>query len=333
METIKQDESIKMYREYGISEWREKCLVLSDVDRAIVISDLSDEVETELTKAVKLPFPDFARVYLSNFQEIQSYLKDPAFGYKLYLLADYNLKIWISKLRGPDIPIKELCNKYNCSYVKDELLAIMGTSLENVPKTILSPITLFNDNFLKFIYLTQYIDTSKALELGLSTSNFFIQDGTTKGYDLEGKMDILNPVARTIIARTLGLYGYNRASSNRISEELNMSKQRIIKLQHFIIPLLILPLGVFKQKLGFKDDINSNNQGRHEYMSNSYRKMDIALEIAFIRSFCISPSEEIILSSINEKNATIYLVAKYFGWTTEQICRNLSITNAEIKSL
>jgi hypothetical protein len=103
-----EQECIEFYRKYGISEWNEKTLILTDEERSVVTSDLEEGNLNPLIDIVKLPFPQFVTAYYSRFPNKPVELNDPAFGYKLYLLTERGISYHAELLRNPDAKKNEV---------------------------------------------------------------------------------------------------------------------------------------------------------------------------------------------------------------------------------
>ncbi len=331
MELTKQEENIKMYRDYGISEWREKCLVLSDVERINFLYDLENGIQSDLVAIVKLPFPQFVTIYCKRFPQADTYTARPDFGYKMYMLKANALKIYMELLRDPTAKRNELKRKCKCQYDTNDFYDIMNTPYSEIPKACDTATKLVVSELgLKYAYISQYIDTKEALNMGLPIYYHFEQEETLKGFDLEGKLKTLNPIARVIISRSLGLYGYDRTKMTDIAREFNISNSYIQKCLALLFPPLLKTLGDFISKTGYQDPNETDNSGLIEYSYKPYRDLDIALETQYVKNNLLTEAQQQILSSVNNFTFQVYIANKFFGWTDEQICKNLITTQNDL---
>ncbi len=333
MEVTKQEENIKMYREYGISEWREKCLVLSDSERAVFLYDLQNGRQSDLVTLVSLPFPQFITVYCKRFHAADPYTIYPDFGFKMYMLKDSTLRIWTRSLRDPKARLGDLKKEYKCVYDRKDFNDIIHTPFNEIPKVCGTPVKTISELDIKYAYISQYIDTQTALEMELPIGSVFEQEENPLGFDLQGKLKTLNPIARTIISRTLGLYGYDRTGARTIAKELKISEDKAQKCVSLLFPVISRTLGDFKNKTGYLDPQATGNQGLIEYKYSPYRDLDIALETQYIKNNLLTPAQLQVLSSVSNSVLQIYLAAKFFGWTDEQICRNLLIIKTDLETI
>ena len=76
---------------FGIAEWSKKTICLGSKSSEDVLKRLGkwrvskEDNESLLLEITMLPFPEFVKKYFSAFPNGAIYLKDPAFGYKLFL--------------------------------------------------------------------------------------------------------------------------------------------------------------------------------------------------------------------------------------------------------
>lgn len=320
---------IKAYRNYGISEWNEKCLVMSEEEIEEVVRELEQGETSPLLEIVKLPFPHFSAIYLQRFPSASSYVEDPAIGYKMYLLPDNILKYMFARLRYPDKKATDLKKELSIGQLEQDLgREIFSSTLEDALK-IMSATSQNKTIARKFIYLSQYIDLKEAKRLNLSVIPQFELAGTD-GYELDKKLDLLNSCARTIMSLIIGLYGEKRHSYKEIGEKLGISADRVRKLVEYIFDLFFRPTVELKDAIGLKS-LNYRFDDTREYMNWKYRDMDIALEVDFIRTF-LSPLEKEVLNSYSKKEATLYIASKYMFKTPGALASNMSLTMDEAKS-
>ncbi len=323
------EESITMYRDYGITEWREKCLVLTSIEKAAVERDLQDEINSPLAAIVKLPFPHFAAIYLQRFPSAINLIKDPAIGYKLYMLSDPALRLVIEEHRNPTKIRSTLQKEMQISpNTTDEIDQILHIPLEDSLKIISSK----ENNVVrekKFYYLTQYIDLKEAKRIGLSQALVFELDGVD-GFELEKKLSLLNPIARTIVALSIGLYGEHRHTLKDISDCIKIPPQKIKKIHDFLLPLLLKTRGEMAHIIGLKSGIFGMDDTR-EYTNLTYRELDISMELAYIKAH-LNERDRLVLSSYSKKEIDIYLASKYLFKTPASLATNMSLSLEEARN-
>ena len=328
-----EEQSISLYRNHNISEWREKCLILSESEKQAVLHDLQEGIDSPLVELVKMPFPKFAEVYYRRFEGAKKYLEIPDFGYKLYIMRDSSLRMINAIIKNPKATRYSLEKESHISfssYNLGEIRELLETPLEQIPRIDGSSIIKTNYE-LKLIYIMQYIDKEEAEMLRLSGFTFY-KNGEYRGFDLEGKLNSLNECARLIICRTLGLYGGYKKSSTEISSEINISKERILKLLNFVLPSFSKSTGVLRNKIGYIDKPYENEETR-EYSNREYRDLDLNLQIMYIYENLLSDEERKILSTRSNKEMRIYIAKKYIYDTNEQVARNLVVIPEQVASI
>lgn len=328
-----------MYRNYDIAEWNEKKAILTIEEAQTVLADLKEGINTPLIELVKKPFPQFAkeyfRPYFDQMGKYKTFYLDPAFGFKLYFLSESHLRIFATILRVPNLTNKQIANilktAKNVSHRIEEIQQITDTPLDKIPKFVSS----FKErtNFQKkFLYLTQYIDLETSKRLNLPISAIFEADGATKGYDLEGKLNTLNPAMRLIVTLYLGLYGEESMPAYRIGQDLfNNCDHTYNATIQFILENFDKPLGQFASTIGYTGSIDPLT-GIKEYSSKKYREMDIKLQTMFVFEH-LSQIEKIILGAYSNKDRLLYLTSQYMFRTPEFLARNMSLTPETAKML
>ncbi|HBA37263.1 MAG TPA: hypothetical protein DCY94_00940 [Firmicutes bacterium] len=322
-----EQENIEMYREYGITEWREKSIILGEYADTVKECLEAGKGNTLVTLA-KLPFPEFAASFFNSYVAADEFTSDPGFGYKLYLLNHAELEAFRNRIMyinsgKKDNAFQAITSKNSYKSIKIKL----KQPLENMARR-----TSFDEKIketdLKFLYISQYIDTLKAQQLGMSIVPLLEADEDINGYDIEGKLELLNPVVRTTIARILGMYGYDRTSISKLSIELGINTQQLSYFVNFLIPLMKRPIGEMRSKLKVVESVEG---GMLEYKNRDFREKDIHAECTFYLKRLATPAEAIILLSLSNDKMKLYIVSKYFGWNTEQICRNMIVIPDDIE--
>lgn len=326
MHRTTEEENLFMYNRYGISEWREKVFVLGS-DAPTVKAGIEANINNELIEMVKLPFPLFTRAYFSNYPAAKDFIEDPGFGYKLYMLSESEIFIFseIMKNGGKDLKDKKqmIPNHY---IVLSQLEIKLNSSLEELMGYY--NYKSFPESYYKFLYIAQYIDTDLALKLNLKSASVFVRDGEKNGYDIVGKLRLLNPAFREVIVRKLGMYGYDRISIDEIYKEINLDVDKIMFIINKIIPMMFKSTGEMKSNLGVRTTIDLPSL--NEYTNLDFRKKDFKAEKTFYLKNVLSEIEREKLSKLTKIQVHIYLAIKYYGWTLEQICRIFSVTVSDV---
>lgn len=333
---ITEEENLRMLSQYGISEWREKCLVITLEEKTLIEETLDREGSIPFLEMIRKPFPKFVVEYLAaNFDNLK-YLKDPAIGYKLYLLSEAMLTFFFYKIRNPKISIKDINNFINNHTKKYDLDIELNKPLDQL---VSESVNKKNKHPVKFIYLTQYIDREEARRLGLKKASQFDADfertGNDYGYCLEEKMSLLNPAARTILANYLGLYGLDPLSINEIASKYSIPFGRIKTSLDILLPSLLLTYGEFKNALGFIDKDYKDGEYRQYASRKAYKKTDINLTVSYIGAN-LSGLEGEALKTHESAEITAYIMAKYVfkdpNIAMEYILKDLHFIEAVIKN-
>jgi hypothetical protein len=300
-----------LYREYGISEWREKTLILTKAELSYIYRCLKSGEENELVELVKLPFPEFVEKYYMLQPGSEKYLKDPTFAYRLYAMRDTMIsyinadiknpdetlgqKLYLADISRPDIDeIREYLETPYC-----ELVNITSVSNQN------------NDLERRLDYISQYIDAKKAESLGFTTQPYYCNE-VYKGFELEQKLAILNRGARWIIVMYLGLYGGFRKNTKEIADDLGLPVPRVRELINYIFPCFKFFKEALQTRTGYINREYSIGE-RKEYRNLYYRKLDEIVECAYIRSKLLPSGEKLILDSMSNSEANKYIKKKYLS--------------------
>lgn len=335
------DSNKAMYDLFGIAEWSEKKDILS-IDEALkVLSSLSIGQKSELTELVRRPFPLFAKEYFKPYLEqserFGSFYRDPAFGFKLYLLNGLSLKLFAEMARNPEMQYDQLLEKIGHRIsIGDrvfEMKKIVEMPFEDLGKMASS--LKSKDNYRKrYLYLTQYIDAETARTLGLSVSSAFENDVAVKGFDLEGKLALLNPCMKALVIYFLGLHGEKRCGLKEIKERVfgrQFDSTVLINALKFIATNFDKTLKEFEHIIGYTGSVDPIT-GMKEYECSSYRKMDINLQALFMMSR-ISSHEQRILESLPHRHKVLYLTSKYMYKTKDILERSLNVSTDVIEEL
>ncbi len=321
---------VDLYRVYGISEWHNKCQVLTIEEQLAVLSDLKKGCTTELVELVKLPFPQFIENYFLPFSAANDYFKDPSFAYKLYFLDDSYLRLFTEKMRAPSITYRQIIETYSIKprLCWEEKIGFLEHSDLEELSHIQSSTAQNRDYYLKYIYLTQYIDIAEAMRLELPIVESFLKDGSN-GYDLEGKLAMLNPAAKHILELYIGLHGHRRHSLSEIGE-LIVGKRKshyIRQIVAIFMSKILKSSTEFAYYIGYKEELQTPGV-MHQYISRDFRNLDILVETQahFAR---LDEATQAYLMTLTEKERTVYLAAKFMYTTPETLANNLVISSLD----
>lgn len=300
--------SVGLYREHDISEWQEKCLILSKVEQSQVLKDLKEGITSNLVELVKLPFPKFVETYFKQFPGSDFYLSDPTFGYRLYIMKEHYIRYLGEVIKNPNETISNIAERTKISIDKRELNEMLTTPYENLPRIRVNR-EATTEIERKYLYISQYIDALEAERMGLTGFTYFTQ-GTYRGFDLEGKLSSLNEAARIIICRYLGLYGYNRTSIREISNAYGIPTSRITTILNYLFDALYQPTESLRSKIGYVPKDYGIDEFR-EYNRRDYKEQDLAVQVRYILVNKLSESEKTVLETRSNKEQTAYVIAKY----------------------
>jgi len=315
--------NIALYRDYEITEWREKCLILTKGEQKFVLNHLNDE-EDELMKMVKLPFPAFASKYFEKyedkFKEYPRVIREQL-GYNLYLLRDYQISTFATFM----IDEKEIPAATKSTILKD--------AFEDLNISFDSPIkvdrsrTKWQEKMFKKIYISQYIDAKEAERMKL-TDHAFNDHGEYRGYCLEEKLECLNGITKTIFKLLLGCDGYYRHTKTDISVMCNHDFQ-IGALCEMLLPAMSKSTKEFKSKIGLVGDVKDYGNSFRVYSYEPFKKFDFEINYKYLLKNVISDEVKKVLESIPPRERRIYIASKYFYSSVKSIRNVLSLSIQE----
>jgi len=168
------DYSLYFYEKYQIADWNRKKLLLSDDEIHNLLKDLDEGIESELVKALKLPFPKFASQYLSKFSDPENITKTLGYEYTLFMLTESQIKAIVNSIKGYTTLAKAE-NDLTLKHYYSAISAIMAQSFNQFNPII--NITLINwEVKAKYIYLLHFIDKTEAERLKLNNHTFFAME-------------------------------------------------------------------------------------------------------------------------------------------------------------
>lgn len=333
MDSIK-ELSLQMYESYGIAEWPKKYMTLAPEDKLDILNYINGNgPKTEsidaLLELLRLPFPKFIERYFSDSEEFMDRLShDPQLPYKVYFLSDMRLQLFSMILKNPSLTVKKIQEILNCKavHIIGSINQVLDLSLDDMG--LYSVSQQGRERIRQFLYLTKYIDLEEAKRLGLSSYNTFLNDGVD-GYELERKINMLNPTIRYIMIYYLGLYGHNKHDCKEISYVMGQKKKKIYKIVEFICPLLMQSTGVFKNAIGFSEErqIPGNS---FEYTNKAFRSYDIEFETLAL-SRTLDEASIAVLEKYPPLQRKVYVAAKFMFKTPESLARNLCLSTGNAK--
>ena len=338
--------STTLYSQYGIAEWHEKCQILSVAEKIEILENLLTGSSSHTVEIVKLPFPEFVEVYFRDFSASSKYFEDPTFAYKLFFLRDYDLRYFAEKMRTPQKKREEILEEFAIPAAKNffkNFQELLETPYENLPR-IMSMVKRNREFEIKYAYLSQYIDTAEAKRLGLGIYDTFVRDGIHEGFNLHGKIALLNPTMKMIFVHYLGLYGHLRKSKAEIERLMNLKKDPddIVDIgyhskvyKHDLIELFFSyfskTLGEFKNYLGFSESRQTPGN-IFEYGNKPVNELSIKMETNYIL-YNLPPEAKKVLQNLKQKQIIQYIVAKYLFKTKEALARTMVLTPQDAQRL
>lgn len=327
MEKEQSDEFYRgLYLQYGITEWHEKCQVLSSVEVISVLEDLKRGIDSPLVRMVKKPFPYFAKEYFEPYMTNHSYYGDPAFGYKLYLLDDTTLRYFAIKAREPGISFLELRKRYKIGHSDEldlEIRELFMQKFDEVP-FFTSMSQRKRLVMQKYVYLTQYIDIFEASKMGMSIVADFI-GYKTESYELEEKLNILNPASRLAIVLFLGLEGHRRHTQGEIQKVITLkSDEKLCLLLNTFLSTAQRPFKAYASMIGFRDR-EENTDNMFEYKNAQFQSAIISIETTYIFSQLDEATQKFLLSKYTRVQLRQYLAYKYMYKTPSSFARAMGM--------
>lgn len=299
-----------LFKTYGISEWEEKCIILTAEEQRIILKALVNNEFNHLVELVKLPYPKFACEYVKSYRsniwqrddgllDLDEYLmqlgeKYSDFGYKLYMMPRQMQNLLINYIRNPkqDIYLLAGTNSQACNF--KILLEYLRMPIEDGYKILYTK--KYNINSLRrFIHIMQYVDAEEAEKLGLNGFTFKKFD-KYRGFDMGEKLDALNPLIRHIVMEVLGLNGAY-VTINDVEAELNLPEHGLDKLfiDRFYLALT-KSSGEFKNYIGLIDKKYKPDEKREYTAKSQFKKVTDKIERDYITGRLKSQEETADLS-------------------------------------
>jgi len=312
--------SISLYKKFGIAEWQEKSQILKEAEVEYILKHL-DEEDNVFVKLVQLPFPKFAEVYFKQFKDKLPYVENPQFGYNLFLLNEGQINVLMKYLRETDKNSKKIVSKV--TEILEELVIPFDSSLK---------INKRNPRFKKHVfqkaYISQYINKEEAKRLQFTHRTFY-EYGEYKDFNLQDKINCLNGVTREIFNCFLGMEGRQRLDIKGVTQKLDAVEANV----KVIADIAALPISKtvkeFKNAIGYQE---SDEKGFHVYTNPIFKKIDFYINYFYYMNHIISPSDAIILNSLDYKTTQIYIASKYFYSSPSSVRKVLEVNQEDAKT-
>ena len=310
-----------LFQEYGISEWEEKCLLLSDSEAIGVLNALRNGEYNILVELVRLPYPQFACEYIKLFRDkldsrseklagLHEYLlqfddryKD--LGYKLYIMPPRILGCIVNYIKHPEKSIVECFGCMKDSINTIDILLHLKKPLDETYKTLYSH--TFNKEVIKrYIHIMSYVDAHEAEKLGLESFTFK-RFNDYRGFDMEEKLKALNPLIRHITMENLGFNG-SYVPAYEIEANLNITSRYLSYLltDEFYLALT-KSAGEFKNYLKLIDKKYKDDERREYACKSSFKKISDKIESSFMSSYLNSANKDLEVMDFGKNSFANYL--------------------------
>lgn len=287
-------ESRALYRVYGITEWNEKCSILSNDEKLQVLKDLKSGEFSPITKVVMLPFPKFIKEYYIRFYlddmsfykrlpeldrifDKKSFIDNPSIGYILYLIPDCYLRVINQYIKDPRCDGRNIFNKSDKYKSYRDLCELLNRNLEDFGK---GELAYTKARLVRYIHIMSYVDAKEAEALQLKGFTFKV-DNQYRGFDMLEKLNSLNPLIRHYLIEYLGLNG----AYSSLLDITNESKIATIPaiFDDKFLRNLAGSLGEFRNTLGYID--REYRPGEHidyNYKSKYYKQFKL-VELNYLK--------------------------------------------------
>ena len=316
-----------LLNEYGISEWEEKCALLSREEQTCILNSLRDGEYNILVDLVKLPYPSFANEYIKLYrdkiksrkieaiEELQQYLLQESkiyadLGYKLYVMPVRLVKMLGEYIRNPERSIYSIKNSDSQDLNFNDIMSYLNTPLENVYKARFTKNQIRNA-VKRYIHVMSYVDAKEAENLELSGYTFK-RFNQYQGFGMDEKLQALNPLIRHIVMENLGFNG-SYVSATQIASDLNIYDEQLTDLftDEFYYALTKSP-GEFKNFIKLLDRKYEEGERRAYALKSPFKKICDRIESTFVMNCLRENGEEITNSSQLKNRYSNSLEDKYY---------------------
>lgn len=324
---IKKDNLGKMlFKEYGISEWDEKCIILSDDEKISILNAIKNRENNLLVDMVRLPYPKFITEYIRLYRSIldkreakiiglQEYLEQESekyydLGYKLYVMPTRLVKIIVKYIKNPTESVSQIIGTSNHGFTIMDIILFLSQPLEACLKSFGNQ-DLNKTVLKKYLHIMSYVDKEEAEKLGL-TSFTFKKYNKYRGFDMDEKLEALNPLIRYILAENLGLNG-KYMTLNEIEKELKINHILTELFTNDFYLALSRSAGEFKNFIRLVEK-DYTDEDRRLYVNNTpFKIASDRIETSFIRNYLKSTGSELPQLYNKNRSAAVYLNTEYFA--------------------
>ena len=329
----KKDFGRVLLKEYGISEWEEKCMLLSNSEAVSVLDALRNGEYNLLVELVKLPYPQFANEYVKLYRNslmrrrdklsvLHDYLMQDSpeyadLGYKLYVMQPHLVKMVVDYLKCPEKSIYAVCgtNRQDLNY--NDLIMFLNQPLEEVYKLRFSK-QQNKDAIKKYIHVMSYIDAKEAEKLGLDSFTYK-RFGEYRGFDIEEKLNALNALIRHIVMENLGFNGsYEKVYE--LAATLNVPDSLISQLltDEFYVAFT-KSAGEFKNYIKLLDRNYEPDERRAYAIKSPFKKVCDRIELNFVSNYLKENGDIIQSEQLKRRYSESYIDNKFYALVDKSI--------------
>ena len=321
-----------LFKEYGISEWDEKCVILSGDEKISILNAIKNGENNLLVNIVRLPYPKFITEYIKLYRSsldkredkiigLHDYLMQESnkyydLGYKLYVMPTKLVKLVVKYIKNYDESISQIIgtNSHGISFM--DIILFLSQPLEQGYKT-LGTQSLNKEALKKYLHIMSYVDELEAEMLGLTSFTFKKYD-TYRGFGLDEKLDALNPLIRYMVEENLGLNGEYK-TLNDLEDELHLNNHSSELFTDNFYLAFSRSVGEFKNYIKLMEkDYDSDD--RRVYANNTpFRIASDRVETSFIRNYLKSVGLEIPQLYVNSRSSANYLSSVYSAQIGKEI--------------
>ena len=304
---------------FGIAEWSKKSICLGSNDSEKVLRSLGrkriseDEDCSLLLHIAMLPFPKFVNKYFRLFPASEVYLRDPAFGYKLYLSNVQEMGYLVNVLKGEVLDRSDHTSIINERYMTPDVSLSQYMKEQRRMSGSSDGKKGFYQGLLWFLHLSKYIDAEEAEKLGLSylhTANGYC------GFELDNKLGLLNEVPREILKDYFGYSSGMTMNFDDIIDKYHITRAMFKKLLDECLPYMMNTTAVFKAHLKNKTYPESVD-GFQTYTNPTMESADIKINIDYYWHLLNDKQREIIDIFSDNRHKYRYLILSYLFLTKD----------------
>lgn len=314
--------------EYGISEWQEKCMLLSKEEQVSVLTALKNGEYNILVELIKLPYPKFANEYIKLYsekiknrkidaiEELQQYLLQESkiyadLGYKLYVMHPHLVKMLGEYIRNPEKSIYSIKGSDRQDTNFNDIILYLNTSLEDIYKARFTKKQI-KEGLKRYIHVMSYVDAKEAENLELSGYTFK-RFGEYHGFDIEEKLGALNALIRHIVMESLGFNG-NYERGYEISKSLDIPDGLISQLLTDELYIAFTKsAGEFKNYIKLLDRKYEPDERRAYAIKSPFKKVCDRIELNFVSNYLKANGDILQSESLKRRHSADYLDDKYYA--------------------